>query len=75
MSEEKITKLRDDCFGAVRVYLTACGWKDRTDIWGDYMFHMTDPLTEIPHRCDFAFFIQTERDQMRILNAHLKEKA
>ena len=58
------TTLRNLAFGAIHKYLVVNGWKDNWDSKDNAaMFNFIDPITGLCHRSDFAFIIQTERDQ------------
>jgi len=60
---ERVVSTKDKALQAIAVYLKENGWKCLGLNVTEYNhFQYVDPVTEISHRLDFAFIVQTERD-------------
>ena len=60
---ENVVSTKNKALQAVAAYLRERGWKCLELNVTEYNhFQYVDPVTEISHRLDFAFIVQTERD-------------
>ena len=60
---ENVVSTKNKALQAVASYLREKGWKCLELNVTEYNhFQYVDPVTEISHRLDFAFIVQTERD-------------
>ena len=60
---ENVVSNKDKALAAIAAYLREKGWKClELNITQYNFFQYVDPVTEISHRLDFAFIVQTERD-------------
>lgn len=63
---EPTSSLRVNAINAMTDYLHSCGWK-QSSFEPSTFGYFTDPLTDMVHRVDFAWFIQTEREVIRAI--------
>lgn len=69
MNNNEQNRLRDHAFTAMGCYLHKCGWTESsTSAEPAVVFYWIDPITGFPHRTDFAFIIQTERDMYNLFH-------